>query len=80
MYLSKVQVNNYKSHLCSAALELTPGFNLITGQNNAGKTALLEALSLTFGSKPHRSLKTMPAVTFTAGLEIVGRCLLYVKA
>src|SRR5919205_1188990 len=60
MYISGFQINNYKSHYQSAALHLTPGFNLITGQNNAGKTALLEALSLRFGTVPHRSLKTLP--------------------
>jgi len=63
MYITSFQVNNYKSHYKSAELHLTPGFNLITGQNNAGKTALLEALSLQFGPAPHRSLKSLPTVS-----------------
>jgi predicted ATPase len=58
MHISNVQVENYKSFLKSPNLELSPGFNLITGPNNAGKTALLEALSLRFTAKPHRSVKT----------------------
>jgi len=41
-------------------LEFTPGFNIVAGQNNSGKTALLEMLSLDFAQKPHRSLKTVP--------------------
>jgi AAA15 family ATPase/GTPase len=63
MYISKFQVGNYKSHFNSAEFNFVQGFNLITGQNNAGKTALLEAISLGFGIKPHRSLKTLPTVT-----------------
>jgi AAA domain-containing protein len=59
MYISRFQLNNYKSFLSPTHLELTPGFTVITGQNNAGKTALLEGLSLQFSSKPHRSLKTI---------------------
>jgi len=39
-------------------LEFQPGINIIVGANNSGKTALLEALSLSFKDIPHRSLKT----------------------
>ena len=40
-------------------LEFQPGINIIVGANNSGKTALLEALSLNFENKSHRSLKTL---------------------
>jgi predicted ATPase len=60
MYISRFQVANYKSFREPKALEFTPGFNVISGQNNAGKTALLEALGLTFAPHPHRSIKTVP--------------------
>src|SRR6266851_6749160 len=60
MYITKFQVKNYKSFLASPELDLTPGFNVIVGQNNAGKTALAEVLSLEFEDKPHRSLRTIP--------------------
>lgn len=61
MYISKFQVLNYKSYQDSSEVEFKPGFNVITGQNSAGKTALLEALTLQFGiSRPHRSLLTVP--------------------
>lgn len=61
MYISEFKAGNYKSCRETPALKLTPGFNVIVGQNNAGKTALLEALSLSFGPNPHRSLKTVPS-------------------
>jgi len=60
MYISHFEVSNYKSYRRPAALDLLPGFNVITGQNNAGKTSLLEALSLTFSGLAHRSLQTVP--------------------
>lgn len=63
MHISKFQLNNFKSYLASSEIELSPGFNIIVGQNNVGKTALLEALRLNFGgiAKPHRSLQTLPS-------------------
>jgi predicted ATPase len=58
MYISRFQLFNYKSFRDSGALEFKPGINIIVGANNAGKTALLEALTLSFEDIPHRSLKT----------------------
>lgn len=60
MYIAKLQIQNYKSYLASEEIGLTPGFNVIVGQNNAGKTALVEALSLRFDNKLHLSMKTSP--------------------
>lgn len=60
MQIINVEIENYKSFLSSGIIPLTPGFNVIVGQNNAGKTALVEALSLTYGNAPHRSLETAP--------------------
>jgi hypothetical protein len=55
-------VKNYKSFSASheATGTLSPGINVIVGQNNVGKTALLEALTLRAGNVPHRSLETHP--------------------
>jgi hypothetical protein len=58
--IQSFRVANYKSYLDSNELKLSPGFNLIVGQNNVGKTALVEALSLHAAYNPHRSLKTVP--------------------
>lgn len=60
MQISTVQISNYKSFFDSPKIHFGKGFNLIIGQNNAGKTAFAEALSLKFSDKPHVSLKTRP--------------------
>ncbi|MHC5727501.1 MAG: AAA family ATPase, partial [Nostoc sp.] len=60
MFISNFQVFNYKSYLDSGLIQFTPGINIIVGQNNSGKTSLLEALTLNFDNKPHLSLKTLP--------------------
>jgi energy-coupling factor transporter ATP-binding protein EcfA2 len=60
MRIQSVRVRNYKSFRESPVLDLAPGFNVIVGQNNVGKTALLEALSLTITEIPHRSAITAP--------------------
>ncbi|RUS96023.1 hypothetical protein DSM107003_26850 [Trichormus variabilis SAG 1403-4b] len=46
-------------------MEFSPGINIIVGKNNAGKTSLLEVLTLDFEDQPHRSLKTLPNKTST---------------
>ena len=61
MHISKFQIRNYKSFLESDEIELETGFNVIVGKNNSGKTALVEALSLKYQDRPHRSLKTLPS-------------------
>jgi AAA domain, putative AbiEii toxin, Type IV TA system/AAA ATPase domain len=60
VHISKVELRNYKSFDEPATLIFKPGFNIITGQNNAGKTALLGALNLNFNSNPHKSERTVP--------------------
>ncbi|MDZ8085926.1 MAG: AAA family ATPase, partial [Nostoc sp. DedQUE12b] len=42
-------------------MEFSSGINIIVGRNNAGKTSLLELLTLDFENHPHRSLKTLPS-------------------
>ncbi len=61
MQLAKAQIRNYKSIHNSDWFTLSPGFNVFLGTNNAGKTAVAEALSLNFGNKLHRSPKTAPS-------------------
>jgi predicted ATPase len=60
MYISRFQVWNYKSFLDSNEVEFKRGFNIITGQNSAGKTALLEALAMSFEPVPHLNEITVP--------------------
>src|SRR4051812_7419549 len=60
MHVTSLTVQNYKSFASAGPLTFRTGFNVNVGQNNVGKTALLEALSLGIGSQPHRSLVTVP--------------------
>ncbi|MFB2878206.1 ATP-dependent nuclease [Floridanema aerugineum] len=63
MYIAKFRLFHYKSFLDSGLLEFKPGINIITGQNNSGKTALLQALDLELTNVPHKSTKTLPNPT-----------------
>ncbi len=55
MLITSFQISNYKCFANTDEYKLSPGFNVVVGVNNVGKSALLEALSLTFGSRPYRS-------------------------
>ena len=63
MQISTFHLVNYKSYRDSGELQFSTGFNVLVGQNNAGKSTLLEALGLKFLSKPHKSLSTLPRFT-----------------
>jgi recombinational DNA repair ATPase RecF len=58
MFIKTFEVENYKSFLASGEIALSPGFNVIVGPNNAGRTALIEALEYRFENQPHRSQRT----------------------
>lgn len=60
MRISSFSIKNYKSFEEPQELQFSAGFNIIVGQNNVGKSALLEALALKFTSKPHTSKLTLP--------------------
>lgn len=59
MRIASVRLENLKSFRDSGNITLTPGFNVIVGQNNAGKTTLLQSLSRSSGPV-HRSIGTIP--------------------
>lgn len=60
MRIKKFRIANHKSYLDSGELTFEPGINVIVGKNNAGKTALLQALTMTYVPIPHRSLAVKP--------------------
>jgi AAA ATPase domain len=60
MYISHFKLTNFKSFREPAALSFSTGLNIIVGQNNAGKSALLEAIGLTPSAIPHKSPRTAP--------------------
>jgi recombinational DNA repair ATPase RecF len=53
-------IQNYKSFVASGTLTFSPGLNVVIGQNDVGKSTLLEALALNFPDIPHRSAGTIP--------------------
>ena len=55
MWISKFRVKNFSAFKDSGEIELSEGFNIFAGQNNAGKSALLKAISLQIEGNPHRS-------------------------
>jgi hypothetical protein len=60
MHFTSFSLANYKSFHRPASVALTPGFNVVVGQNSVGKTAFLECLGLRGPSDAHRSLLTLP--------------------
>jgi hypothetical protein len=58
-----MRVVNYKGFDDSGVVTFGERLNIITGQNNSGKTALFECLDLSrFSNKPHRSITQTTAV------------------
>lgn len=81
MYISHFQLLNYKSFQDSGVLEFQPGINIIVGANNSGKTALLEALSLSFETSPHRIIETLAQPNSTLSRESSAKLtLIFTKA
>lgn len=55
MRLMKMRIRGFQSFADSGEVEFSEGINLIIGQNNAGKTALLRALRPNFPDDRHRT-------------------------
>ena len=61
MYIESVAITNYKSIHKRQSLHFEPGFNLLVGANNAGKTTVLDVIDLDISlNDPHRSERTIP--------------------
>jgi len=67
MKIIEFRIENFKGFLDSGVVQLGAGFNFFVGQNDAGKTALLRALTLQNNNEPHRSLATAPYPTSAIG-------------
>ncbi len=60
MHIEMITISNYKSFLEKQTLHLEPGFNLLLGTNNAGKTTVLEVINMDLNlNEPHRSERSM---------------------
>lgn len=60
MHISGFQIRNFKSFQQTEVVRLGPGFNIVVGKNDAGKSTLVESLSTRFRNVPHRSIETLP--------------------
>jgi predicted ATPase len=58
--ITHIQIENYKSFQRTDEIILLPGIILIVGKNNAGKSALLHAISLNFSARAHLSKGAHP--------------------
>ena len=47
MYVARIRIRNYRCFK-DTTIEFRPGLNVIIGENNAGKTTLLRAMTLVF--------------------------------
>jgi energy-coupling factor transporter ATP-binding protein EcfA2 len=63
MHLSRVRLTSYMRFRDSGDVSLAPGFNVIVGANDVGKSAFVSALSGGLTNRPHRSLATLPLST-----------------
>jgi hypothetical protein len=59
MHIESVRIKNYRSILDSTALTFSPGFNLVVGANNVGKSSILLCLATRFTGEPHKSITTL---------------------
>lgn len=59
MRLESIRIQNYRSFSDSGFLKFSPGFNIVVGANNVGKTSLLFCLAGKFGGEPHKSIRTL---------------------
>jgi putative ATP-dependent endonuclease of OLD family len=56
MYVASIHIRNFRC-FDDTTVEFNPGVNVIIGENNAGKTALLRALGLVFDREHRPRLK-----------------------
>ncbi len=63
MIVTRLEIKNYKSFWNPEPIHFGPGFNVVIGPNSGGKSSLIEALTLGFAHKPHRSTTSSPSRT-----------------
>ena len=54
VFINKVEIKNFQKHK-KLTVDLTKGFNVITGESNVGKTAILRAIYWVLYNKPNKS-------------------------
>ena len=56
MYLSRITIQNFRL-IKTVEIPLNPGLNLIVGENDSGKTAVLDAIRLLLGTRDYERLR-----------------------
>ena len=59
MFIATVRIKNYRSISDSGELSFGPGFNLVVGPNNVGKSSALSCFAARFLGEPHKSIRTL---------------------
>lgn len=67
MFISELQLENYRVFKEKTKIEFNEGINVLIGQNNSGKTTLIKALSILFD---HSSSKSMSINDFSKNITI----------
>lgn len=63
MYLSKLEINNFRQFgegENSFVLELNKGITALVGENDAGKTAIIDAIRMVLGTRDQEYLRVQP--------------------
>ena len=55
-HIKKLILTNHKCFYEPTEFEFGPGFNILVGENSSGKSTVLEALDLSTGPQPHRTM------------------------
>jgi putative ATP-dependent endonuclease of the OLD family len=66
MYISKIGIKNFRGFKNDVFIDFNEGVNVFIGANNCGKSNLIKALSLLFGTQP----KTLTADDFNKDITI----------
>jgi predicted ATP-dependent endonuclease of OLD family len=67
MYISELNLKNFRVFKEETKIEFNEGINVLIGQNNSGKTTLINALSILFD---HSSSKSMTINDFSKNITI----------
>ena len=58
MFLKELKIKNFRL-IKEATFKFSPGINILIGENNAGKTTVLDALRICLGYKEQNALRVV---------------------